>query len=57
MLSQVFWTFQVSTIWGHLFMFKVSAEKILGGNDWIEKILVAKYPIQLYKFSDNDKRL
>jgi len=38
-------------------MFKVVAEKILGGNDWIEKILVAKYPIQLYKFSDNDKRL
>lgn len=40
----------VSIIWGHLFMFEVVAEKILGGNDWIEKVLVAEYPKHLYKY-------
>lgn len=40
----------VNRIWGQLLMFKVVAEKILGGNDWIENILVAEYPKHLYKY-------
>lgn len=35
--TQVFWTLPVSTIWGHLFVFKLVAEKILGGNDWLHR--------------------
>ena len=36
--------------WSHLFMFQPVTNDILGSNDWIEGMLVAKYPTHLYKF-------